>query len=252
MDRNKMNSPQVNNWVDQRLAALNAESEWHPNINAGFARLKEMKGGVSWVGKRAIALSAVTAVALCLCVMAYPSPKVFAHRCLECSVAVWHTISPAPRVQVNVTPENSRAAAPDFILKDVNESELKLSEQKGKVVLVNFWATWCHGCQLEIPWYIEFQKKFAGQGFVVIGISLDGDGWKSVKPWLKEKKVNYPIVIGTDKLGEVYGLNGMPLTVLVDRDGRIADTHSGVVDRAATEQKIEMLLQEKIGDHRLE
>ena len=239
-----MNSAQVSNWVDERLAALNADREWQPSTNAGFARLREMKDSARWVGKRAIVLAAATAVAICLSVMAYPSPKVFAHRCLECSVAVWHTISPAARVQANVTPENSRAAAPDFILKDVNESEVKLSQQKGKVVLVNFWATWCHGCQLEIPWYIEFQKKFADQGFVVIGISLDGDGWKSVKPWLKEKKVNYPIVIGTDKLGEMYGLNGMPLTALVDREGRIADLHSGVVDRAATEQKIQLLLQE--------
>jgi peroxiredoxin len=244
MDRNKLHSAQVSNWVDERLTALNSSGEWQPNADAGFARLKEMKSAASWVGTRAIVLAAAAAVAICISVMAYPSPKVFAHRCLECSVAVWHTISPAARVQVNVTPESSRATAPDFILKDVNESDVKLSSQKGKVVLVNFWATWCHGCQLEIPWYVEFQKKFSDQGFVVIGISLDGDGWKSVKPWLKEKKVNYPIVIGTDKLGEKYGLNGMPLTALVDRDGRIADVHSGVVDRAATEQKIQMLLQE--------
>jgi len=239
-----LHSAQVSNWVDERLAAINSDPEWHPNANAGFARLKEMKGAASRVGTRAIVLTAVTAVAICLSVMVYPSPKVFAHRCLECSVAVWHTISPAARVRAGVTPESSRAVAPDFILRDANDGDVNLSNQKGKVVLVNFWATWCHGCQLEIPWYIEFQKKFADQGFVVIGISLDGDGWKSVRPWLKEKKVNYPIVIGTDKLGEKYGLNGMPLTALVDRDGRIADVHSGVVDRAATEQKIQMLLHE--------
>ena len=61
---------------------------------------------------------------------------------------------------------------------------------------MNFWATWCHGCQLEIPWYIEFQKKYEKQGLVIIGISMDEDAWKSVRPWLAEKQVNYPIVIG--------------------------------------------------------
>jgi cytochrome c biogenesis protein CcmG/thiol:disulfide interchange protein DsbE len=244
MDRNKLNSAQVNTWVDDRLATLNAGGNWQPNVNAGFARLQELKSTARWFGKRALIFATATAIVLVIGVMAYPSPKVFAHRCLECSVAVWHTIAPSAWVQANLTPENSRSAAPEFTLKDVNEADVRLSDQKGKVILVNFWATWCHGCQTEIPWYIDFQKKFGNQGFVVIGISLDDDGWKSVKPWLKEKKVNYPIVIGNDGLGKQYGLDGMPLTALVDREGRIADVHSGVVNRAATEQKIQALLKE--------
>jgi peroxiredoxin len=247
MDRNKLSSTQVNQWVDETLATLNMSSDWHPDAHAGFARLTELKESARWFAKRGMIVAVATAVLLCLAVLAYPSPKVFAHRCLECSVAVWHAISPAASIQATVTPESSRAIAPDFILKDENESDVKLSGQKGKVILVNFWATWCHGCQTEIPWYVDFQKKYADQGFVVIGISLDDDGWKSVKPWLKEKKVNYPIVIGNDALGKQYGLDGMPLTALVDREGRIADTHSGVVDRDATEQKIQRLLKENHG-----
>ena len=244
MDRNKLSPTQVNQWVDETLATLNLNNEWQPDARAGFARLTELKQSASWIAKRGALVAVATAVLLCLSVLAYPSPKVFAHRCLECSVAVWHAISPASLMQATVTPEGSRAIAPEFILKDENEIDVKLSGQKGKVVLVNFWATWCHGCQTEIPWYIEFQKKYADQGFLVIGISLDDDGWKSVKPWLKEKKVNYPIVIGNDALGKQYGLDGMPLTALVDREGRIADVHSGVVDRDATEQKIQRLLKE--------
>ncbi len=244
MDRNKLNSAQVNSWVEHHVASLNSGAEWQPNVNAGIARFRELKSTATRIGKRGIVLALATAAALCLAVLAYPSPKVFAHRCLDCSVAVWHTIAPSAWIQANLTPENNRPAAPEFILRDENETDVKLSEQKGKVILVNFWATWCHGCQTEIPWYIEFERKYANQGFEVIGISLDDDGWNSVKPWLKEKRVNYPIVIGNDGLGKLFGLDGLPLTALVDREGRIADVHSGVVDRSATEQKIQALLKE--------
>ena len=79
---------------------------------------------------------------------------------------------------------------------------------------------------------------------MVVGISMDDDGWKSVKPWIKEKNVNYPIVIGNEGLGKQYGLIGMPLTALVDREGRIADAHNGIVDKTATEQRIRDLLQQ--------
>jgi cytochrome c biogenesis protein CcmG/thiol:disulfide interchange protein DsbE len=102
---------------------------------------------------------------------------------------------------------------------------------------------------VEIPWFVEFQKEYVGRGFVVVGISMD-DGWKSVKPWLKEKKVNYPVVIGNEGLGKQYGLDGMPLTVLVDREGRIADLHPGIVEIAATQQKIRTLLQESFKNSR--
>jgi len=133
-------------------------------------------------------------------------------------------------------------------LKDANGRDVKLTDLKGKVVLVNFWATWCEGCQVEIPWFVEFQKEYQARGLVVIGISMDDDGWKSVRPWLKEKKVNYPIVIGNEGLGKQYGLDGMPLTALVDREGRIADVHPGLVDKAATQQKIRALLKESFKD----
>jgi cytochrome c biogenesis protein CcmG/thiol:disulfide interchange protein DsbE len=133
-------------------------------------------------------------------------------------------------------------------LKDANGRDVKLIDLKEKVVLVNFWATWCEGCQVEIPWFVEFQKEYEARGLVVIGISMDDDGWKSVRPWLKEKNVNYPIVIGNEQLGKQYGLEGMPLTALVDREGRIADVHPGLVDKASTQQKIRALLQESFKD----
>jgi len=251
MDGNNSNSAQVelhvNDWVDERMSALNSTDNWQPNVTAGFERLTKLGTTAKLVARKTILFAAATTAAICLAVMAYPSPEVFARRCIaECKV-VWQNLSLSPRTQANLTPGNARYAAPDFMLKDANDNNFGLSEQKGKVVLVNFWATWCHGCQLEIPWYIEFQKKYQKQGLVVIGISMDEDGWKSVRPWLSEKRVNYPIVIGNQGLADRFGLNGMPLTALVDRDGKIADVHIGVVDKDPTEQKIRALLQEQAG-----
>ena len=82
--------------------------------------------------------------------------------------------------------------APDFSLNDSAGSPVKLSAYKGRVVLLDFWATWCAGCKVEIPWYMEFQDKYRNDGLAAIGVSMDDDGWKSVKPFLDEHKLNYP------------------------------------------------------------
>lgn len=137
-----------------------------------------------------------------------------------------------------------RKPAPNFSLTDAKDAKISLSDFKGKVVLVNFWATWCHGCKQGIPWYMEFAGKYKDSGLAVIGISMDDDGWKAVKPYMEEKKLNYTIVIGNNSLADQYGLDSMPLSVLIDRDGRIADSHSGVVDKDSWEQEIQKLLQE--------
>src|ERR1700741_713914 len=88
--------------------------------------------------------------------------------------------------------------APDFVLTDSIGSNVKLSNYKGKVVLLDFWATWCGGCKVEIPWFMEFENKYQGSGLSVIGVSMDEDGWKAVKPFIEQKKLNYPVVIGDE------------------------------------------------------
>ena len=240
----KTNLKQMNYWVDEKLAALGPSNKWQPDVNAGLVRLRELQVRRSCVNRRRI-LAIAAVLFFCVCAAALPSPKVLAHRCIECSVAVWQSFAAARPVQAELKPENVRKTAPEILLKDVNDKDVRLSDLKGKVVLVNFWATWCEGCQVEIPWFVEFEKKYESRGLAAIGVSMDDDGWKSVRPWLKEKKVNYPIVIGSENLGKKYGLNAMPLTVLVDRNGKIADVHSGLVDKAATEKKIAALLAEK-------
>jgi cytochrome c biogenesis protein CcmG/thiol:disulfide interchange protein DsbE len=143
-----------------------------------------------------------------------------------------------------ITAANARKAAPGFSLTDAKGAALQLSDYKGKVVLVNFWATWCHGCKEEIPWYMEFADKYKNKGFEVIGLSMDEDGWKSVKPFLEQHKLNYPIVIGNDQLMSQYGGESMPVSILVDREGKIADSHSGVVQKDGWEKEIQQLLLE--------
>jgi peroxiredoxin len=151
----------------------------------------------------------------------------------------------AVSVQPSGSGEASRKPVPAFNLKDSKGAAIKLADYKGKVVLFNFWATWCHGCTQEMPWFIEFQDKYRGQGLAVIGVSMDDDGWKSVKPFIREKKVNYTVAIGDKALGDQFGLTGMPMTLLIDRDGHIADKYEGVVDREGCEKEIRALLEER-------
>jgi peroxiredoxin len=245
MDRNS--ETRHNCWVDESLAILNLGDEWHPDVSGGLLRLRQSQVRASWFHKRWI-FAATISVVVCLGLIVLPSPKVLAHRCLECSVAVWQSLLPSVPAQANLTPPSGRTLAPDFDLKDADGRDVKLADLKGKVVLVNFWATWCEGCQVEIPWFVEFEKEFEAKGLVVIGISMDDDGWKSVRPWIKEKKVNYRIVMGREELGKRYGLEGMPLTALVDREGRVADVYPGLVEKANTQQKIRILLQESFND----
>jgi cytochrome c biogenesis protein CcmG/thiol:disulfide interchange protein DsbE len=142
------------------------------------------------------------------------------------------------------SPASIGKPAPDFSLADSSGTPIRLSAYKGKVVLLDFWATWCGGCKIEIPWYVEFQNKYHDAGLSAIGVSMDADGWKSVKPFLAEHKLNYAVVIGNDDLGEQFGLTNMPLTLLIDRNGNVAESHAGVVDKESFEAKIRSLLQE--------
>ena len=138
---------------------------------------------------------------------------------------------------------NLRKAAPDFTLSDSKGASIRLSDYKGKVVLLDFWATWCHGCNIEIPWYMEFQQKYKDKGLSVIGVAMDDDGWKSVRPFSDEKKINYIIVVGNEGLAKEYGVDNLPVTLLIDRDGKIAASHSGMVEKEAFEKEIQALLQ---------
>ena len=141
--------------------------------------------------------------------------------------------------------DNVRKTAPNFTLSDSKGAAVRLSDYKGKVVLLDFWATWCHGCKTEIPWYMEFQNRYKDKGFSVIGVSMDEDGWKSVKPFIEEQKMNYAVVIGNEALAKLYAVDALPVTLLIDRNGKIAVTHAGLVEKDAFEKEIRALLEVK-------
>jgi peroxiredoxin len=138
-----------------------------------------------------------------------------------------------------------RKPAPGFTLKDSSGAVVKLADYKGKVVLLNFWATWCGPCQIEIPWFIEFEQKYKDRDFAVLGVSFDDDGWISVRPYMTTHKINYRVMIGSDQLAQLYGhVDALPTSFIIDRSGRIAATHVGLVDKRDYQDEILKLLED--------
>ena len=139
----------------------------------------------------------------------------------------------------------AHSVAPDFSLEGLNGQPLTLAAFKGKVVLLDFWATWCVPCRSEIPHFVGFQEKYGAQGLQVVGISMD-DGPKPVRQFYAEMKMNYPVAVGTERVAQSYGgVLGLPITFLIDRDGRIYKKHIGEVDMSVLAQEIQTLLQAK-------
>src|SRR5213593_1979544 len=140
--------------------------------------------------------------------------------------------------------DKERKAAPEFELKDADGKTVRLSDYKGKVVLLDFWATWCGPCKIEIPWFIQFERQYKDHGFAVIGVSMDEEGWTVVKPFVSELAINYRILQGNDSTAQLYGgVDALPTTFLIDREGRIGATHVGLSSKKDFENGIEELLQ---------
>ena len=133
--------------------------------------------------------------------------------------------------------------APDFSLKTSDGKTVQLSQLKGKVVLLNFWATWCGPCRKEIPDFLEVYKQNKGKGFEIVGVALDEEGWNVVTPFVKQYKVNYPVVVGDGKLVREYGgFEFIPTTFLIDKQGTIVHTWTGLVKKAELDKKLKGLL----------
>ena len=132
--------------------------------------------------------------------------------------------------------------APEFVLRDLSHKSLDLKAYRGKVVLLNFWATWCAPCQLEMPRFIAWQSQYSPRGLQVIGISMDDDP-ALVRSLCAKLKVNYPVVMGDEKIGELYGgVLGLPVTYLIDTHGEIRAEYRGETDLSRIEMQMKMLL----------
>lgn len=149
----------------------------------------------------------------------------------------------AQRGRAAVTLVNRKA--PEFVRRDLDGGKVELARLRGKVVLLNFWATWCAPCEAEIPVFSRWQREYAAQGLQVIGISMD-DGEAPVKRLVGRLKPDYPIAMGDAKLGERYGgVLGLPLTYLIDRKGVVRAQFQGSADLKPVESRIKELLAER-------
>ncbi len=143
-------------------------------------------------------------------------------------------------------PNNERKPAPNFVLKNAADTTVRMEGYRGKVVLLDFWATWCTGCKMEIPWFTEFQKTYWPKGFAVVGVSMDDGGWGVLRPFLEHAKIPYEMVLGNDAMAQQYGVKTLPDTFLIDRKGRVASAYMArLVDRVDIEAKIKALLAEQ-------
>ncbi|HUQ94929.1 MAG TPA: TlpA disulfide reductase family protein [Bryobacteraceae bacterium] len=218
------NSETLDQWVDERLAAISPDNEWRPDPVMARGRLGE-RLSAGWGRGFTWAAAAATAAALGL--LAFSTPR--------------SLTPPSSTSSVKLNPQAK--LAPEFSLKDAAGNTVKLSDFRGKVVLLNFWATWCTGCILEIPWFVEFQHKYGERNLAVLGVSMDEDGWESVKPFLAAKRINYRMMIGNDEVAKRFGgVSSLPITFLIDRSGRIAATHTGIIGKVKVEREVEALL----------
>jgi cytochrome c biogenesis protein CcmG/thiol:disulfide interchange protein DsbE len=133
--------------------------------------------------------------------------------------------------------------APDFALASLDGKTLKLSDYHGKAVLLNFWATWCEPCKIEMPWFVDLQKKYGPQGLQVLGVAMDDAPVKDISDFSQKMGVNYPIVIGKEEVGTQYGgVQYLPSTFYISRDGKIIDRVFGLVSRSEIEANVQKAL----------
>lgn len=145
-----------------------------------------------------------------------------------------------PSVSAQTARDTSASLAPEVTFKDLDGKDVSLSQYRGKIVLVNFWATWCDPCRIEIPWLIEMQQKYGDKGFTVLGVAMDDEGKSTVAPFFEKERfdvngqklaMNYPIVLGNDSIaGKFGGLLGYPTSFLISRDGKEIKKIQGLID----------------------
>ncbi len=136
------------------------------------------------------------------------------------------------------------SVAPDFALKSVPDGkEVRLSSLRGKAVLVNFWATWCEPCKIEMPSLVDMQKKYGPQGLQIVGVAMDDADDKEISTFAHKMGVNYMVLRGTEKVGDLYGgIDRLPMTYYLDRSGKVVDETMGMAGEATFEDAIKRAL----------
>jgi cytochrome c biogenesis protein CcmG, thiol:disulfide interchange protein DsbE len=173
----------------------------------------------------------------------------FARGCANRKVAVFVVAGIVLSLgRTDPAPANARARppaqspAPDFSREDLDHRKITLSDFRGKVVLLNFWATWCAPCLAEMPRFVEWQEKYGGRGLQIVGVSMD-DAEAPVRAIYQKLNLNYPVVMGDEKIGGLFGgILGLPVTFLIDTDGKIRFQHEGETKLDVLEREIQELL----------
>jgi cytochrome c biogenesis protein CcmG/thiol:disulfide interchange protein DsbE len=235
---------QNNEWVEDRLKKLNPEGEWQPHVPAALARFEGRRAQRRFMGRWPRAISVVVVAGICL--LTFPQPRALAQRVLAPCLEACESLALSPgdiHAHFNQLFWGIHSwlglATPDFAATDSTGANFQLSDYAGKVVLLNFWATWCKPCQKEIPWFEEFQRTYGDRGFAVVGISLDEDGWKAVRPAMESLKINYRVAIGDDRLAQKYGgLESLPETLLIRGDGIVVKKYVGITSKSDYEKEI--------------
>ncbi len=132
--------------------------------------------------------------------------------------------------------------APDFELKSMDGRTVRLSDYRGKAVLVNFWATWCEPCKIEMPWFVDLKKQYGPEGFEILGIADDDSGHDAIVKFSQEMGVNYVVLQGTDNVADQFGVEGLPTTFYIDRSGKVIDHTIGLVSHKEIEDDIKRAL----------
>jgi thiol-disulfide isomerase/thioredoxin len=133
--------------------------------------------------------------------------------------------------------------APDFSLESLDGKTMRLSDLRGKAVLLNFWATWCGPCKIEMPWFVDLQNKYGSQGLQIVGVAMDDASKEDIGKFAKDMGVNYPILIGKESVGDQYGgVPALPESFLIARDGKIVDKIIGLRGKAEIEDAIKKAL----------
>jgi thiol-disulfide isomerase/thioredoxin len=144
------------------------------------------------------------------------------------------------------TPENeSRRSAPDFTLPLLSGLDFALSEHRGKAVIIDFWATWCGPCEVQMPVLDALWKRRRGEDLMVVGVSVDTDPPETIAAWVAERGIEYPIVLGDQELAMRYGVIGFPTLLIIDPDGGIHTQHVGVLDRPKLEEILDEIRSEQ-------
>jgi len=233
---------ETSDWVDEKLMKLD-NGRYEPDMERALNLVRAQRNGRAVRSARWIWASAAVLAGGLGC-LAFPAPRAAAQRVwAPCVGACESFFAAAARGTANPAVVGVGDVVPNFVLPGPDGEFIHFSSYRGKVVLLNFWATWCPPCRAEIPWFVEFERAYGQRGFAMIGVSMDEGGWKTVQPFRKAQGIQYALGLGYEALARQFGgVESLPETLLIDTNGKIAAKYTGGVSRDKYERAILALL----------